>query len=150
MDVTKANLGLNRPSLLLWLFLFFVFKIVILIIFFKLQIHFLPTITKEIIMFIYFIISIYAIICVRYFNVFISNLHNWTHDCIERFSKIWNRQCCFNSLLLNGTFLYPLKTENFWFSDLFRGYRDGTLTWNELKQMILVTSMSTLTFFLWH
>ena len=67
MDVTKANLGLNRPSLLLWLFLFFVFKIVILIIFFKLQIHFLPTITKEIIMFIYFTISIYAIICVRYF-----------------------------------------------------------------------------------
>ena len=27
MDVTKANLGLNRPSLLLWLFLFFVIKI---------------------------------------------------------------------------------------------------------------------------
>ena len=67
MDVTKANLGLNRPSLLLWIFLFFVFKIVILLIFFTLQIHFLPTITKEIIMFIYFTISLYAIICVRYF-----------------------------------------------------------------------------------
>ena len=28
-------------------------------------------------------------------------------------------------------FLYPLKTsENFWFSDVLRGYRNGTLVWN--------------------
>ena len=32
---------------------------------------------------------------------------------------------------LNFTFLYPLTTsENLWFSDVFRGYIDGTLAWN--------------------
>ena len=29
----------------------------------------------------------------------------------------------------NGPFLYSLKmSENYWFSDVFRGYRNGTLT----------------------
>ena len=31
-------------------------------------------------------------------------------------------------------FIYPLETsENFWFSDVFRGYRNGTLAWNGLR-----------------
>ena len=38
-----------------------------------------------------------------------------------------------NLFQVNVVFLYPLKTsENLWFSDVFRGYRKGTLTWNGL------------------
>ena len=34
-----------------------------------------------------------------------------------------------NLFQVNVVFLYPLKTsENLWFSDVFRGYRKGTLT----------------------
>ena len=34
-----------------------------------------------------------------------------------------------NPILANDSFIYPLKTlENLWFSDVFRGYRNKTLT----------------------
>ena len=58
----------------------------------------------------------------------------------------------FNIFQVNVPFLYPLKTsditgflmfsgviENFryhWFSNVFRGYRKGTLVWNDLKLQI--------------
>ena len=36
--------------------------------------------------------------------------------------------CLINPFQANVPFLYPLKTsENLWFSDVFRGYRKGTL-----------------------
>ena len=38
-----------------------------------------------------------------------------------------------------GLFLYLLKTENLWFSDVFRGYRKRSVTWNGLKESGLVT-----------
>ena len=39
---------------------------------------------------------------------------------------------CFNPFQANIPFLYPLKrSENLWFSDLFRGYRKRTVTWKE-------------------
>ena len=38
-----------------------------------------------------------------------------------------------NSFHATGLFLYPLKaTENLWFSDVFRGYREGLVVWNGL------------------
>ena len=33
----------------------------------------------------------------------------------------------FNPFKPDVPFQYPLKTENFWFSDVFRGYRNGIL-----------------------
>ena len=42
-------------------------------------------------------------------------------------------QNTFNPFQANVPFLYPLKTsENLWFSEVFRGYRKGTLAWNGL------------------
>ena len=39
-----------------------------------------------------------------------------------------------NPFLSNATFLYPLKmSENLWFSDVFRGYRNMTLDKNGLR-----------------
>ena len=41
-----------------------------------------------------------------------------------------------NPFLVNVLFLHPLKTsENLWFSNIFRGYRNGTLLWNGLKNV---------------
>ena len=41
-------------------------------------------------------------------------------------------------LMVNVPFLYPLETsENQGFSDVFRGYRNGTLTWNELIYILV-------------
>ena len=38
-------------------------------------------------------------------------------------------------------FLYPLKTsENFWFSDVFRGYRERPVSWNGLMDLKLLKS----------
>ena len=39
-----------------------------------------------------------------------------------------------NSFHTNVPFLYPLKTlENLWFSDVFRGYRNGIWSWDGLN-----------------
>ena len=36
----------------------------------------------------------------------------------------------------------PLKTsKNLWFSDVFRGYQNRTVAWNELKQLLRHTSL---------
>ena len=41
---------------------------------------------------------------------------------------------CLNPFSTNVPLLYPLKTsKNFWFSDIFRGYRSGTLVENGLS-----------------
>ena len=40
-----------------------------------------------------------------------------------------------NPFQANVPYLYPLKTSgNLWFSDVFRGYRKGTLAWNGLNR----------------
>ena len=40
-----------------------------------------------------------------------------------------------NSFQVNVLFLYPQKTsEKLWFSDVFRGYRKGTLAWYRLNK----------------
>ena len=39
-----------------------------------------------------------------------------------------------NPFSTNVPLLYPLKTENFRFSDVFRGYRSGTLVENGLTR----------------
>ena len=52
---------------------------------------------------------------------------------------------CFNPFLTNVSLLYPLKTsENQLFSDVFRGYRSGTLVENGSKQLILPISSELL------
>ena len=43
----------------------------------------------------------------------------------------------FNPFHTNSPFLYPVKTsESLWISDIFRGYKNGTLEWNGLKKEI--------------
>ena len=37
-----------------------------------------------------------------------------------------------NPFSINVLIIYPLKTENLWFSVVFRGYRSGTLVENGL------------------
>ena len=46
-----------------------------------------------------------------------------------------SKQCTINPFHANGLFLYPLETlENLWFSDVFRGYRNGPVAYNGLMQ----------------
>ena len=62
----------------------------------------------------------------------------------QNFSIFWDIFLYFNhyiqifyisSFHANAPFLYPLKTsENIWFSDVFREYRNETLAWNGLIQ----------------
>ena len=69
----------------------------------------------------------------KYFDYFIIKiwwlLYYWniiTTKAIRIFVNI-------NPFHTNVPFLYPLKTlENLWFSDVFRGYRNGTLAWKVL------------------
>ena len=43
----------------------------------------------------------------------------------------------FNPFHATDFFLYPLKTsENLWFSNVFRGYRERPVTWNGLKAFV--------------
>ena len=53
-----------------------------------------------------------------------------------KFAPLWNSfksNTSINPFQTNAPFLYPLKTsENLQFSDVFRGYRKGTLAWNWL------------------
>ena len=50
------------------------------------------------------------------------------------------QQSYINPFQTNVSFLYPLKTsENRRFSDVFRGYRKGTLAWNRLRYLIRYT-----------
>ena len=46
---------------------------------------------------------------------------DYAHDSALRAANE-NNQLLFNPLLSSFVFLYPLKTGNLWFSDLFRGY----------------------------
>ena len=73
-------------------------------------------------------------VSMRFFSNFLISLS------LKSFSSSWR-----NSYLLRLPFLIlftpmfhfysPLKTlENFWFSDIFRGYRNRTLTWNGLMK----------------
>ena len=36
---------------------------------------------------------------------------------------VWLGMVVINPFHVTGSFLYPLKTENIWFSDVFRGYK---------------------------
>ena len=46
----------------------------------------------------------------------------------------------FNPFQPNVPFLFPLKTsENLWFSNIFRGYRNGTLALNGLQAVPVIT-----------
>ena len=55
-----------------------------------------------------------------------------------------NRIMSINPLESNVTFLYPLKTsENLWFSDVFRGYRNVTLDSNGLKRSGIPSNLSS-------
>ena len=40
---------------------------------------------------------------------------------------------------VTGLFLYPLKTENLWFSDVFRGYRKRSMAWTRLILFIYLS-----------
>ena len=55
-----------------------------------------------------------------------------------------------NSFLAVVSFLYPLKTYNLWFSDVFRRYRKRSVAWNGLmlyiKQQFAVTTYYHLRF----
>ena len=43
----------------------------------------------------------------------------------------------FKQFQTNVPFIYPLKTsESLWFSDIFWGYRKGTLAWNGLTRQL--------------
>ena len=44
-----------------------------------------------------------------------------------------------NPFHITGRFVYPLKTsENFWFSDIFKGYRKRQVAWIGLKLLKLI------------
>ena len=45
---------------------------------------------------------------------------------------LWHLNLIFNPFYAPSVFLYPLKTENLWFSDVFKGYRKRPVTWNGL------------------
>ena len=49
-----------------------------------------------------------------------------------------------NPFSTNVPLLYPLKTENLRFSDVFRGYRSGTLVGNRLKNYNHFQKLKTL------
>ena len=79
--------------------------------------------------------SLFGVTLVRIFSIFSPNAGKY---CLEKlrirslFTQWW-------SLILNPfhasiSFLYPLKTsEKLWFSNVFRGYRNETLTRNGFK-----------------
>ena len=47
-----------------------------------------------------------------------------------------------NPFHITGRFLYPLKTsENFWFSDVFKGYRKRQVAWIGLKLLKLILNL---------
>ena len=46
-----------------------------------------------------------------------------------------------NSFKANVLFIYPLKMpENLWFSDVFRGYRNGTLAQKKVNDAMMTRS----------
>ena len=52
------------------------------------------------------------------------------------FMKGWRGVGLFNPFQVSVPFLYLLKmSENFWFSDVFRSYGDGTLAWIGLRKV---------------
>ena len=80
----------------------------------------------------------------------VKKLFWWWH--IRDFLKILNSSDmqCLNCKLIHSinpfhasiSFLYPLKTSgNLWFSDVFKGYRNGTLTWKGLGCIALSISL---------
>ena len=59
-------------------------------------------------------------------------LFAWPSNFGKRFPSI-------NPFQVNVPFLYLLKTsENQRFSDVFRGYRKGTFTWNGLQKLVIM------------
>ena len=63
-----------------------------------------------------------VLVSVRFSNVF--------RGCRKR-SVTWLKWV--NLFHVNVPFLYPLKTsENLWFSDVFSGYKNGTLAWKNV------------------
>ena len=60
-------------------------------------------------------------------NAYVLKVSVWEHDMLCAL------EININPFQANAPFLYPLKTlENLQFSDVFRGNRKGTLTWNGL------------------
>ena len=56
---------------------------------------------------------------------------------VVQWTLVWLLYCSLSTFHATGLLLYPLKTsENLWFSDVFRGYRKGPVTWNGLNQYI--------------
>ena len=45
---------------------------------------------------------------------------------------LWHLNLIFNPFYAPNVSLYPLKTENLWFSDVFKRYRKRPVTWNGL------------------
>ena len=77
-------------------------------------------------------------------SLFCFSVVNTLVGFLSYFSRLFSDILLWFILFVNpfhatGVILYPLKTsENLWFSDIFRGYRERPVTWNGLTQTRLL------------
>ena len=68
-------------------------------------------------------------------------IHSWYTTSVIQKSRIMKNHCQTNPFHAKVPFLYLLKTsKNLWFSDVFRGYRNGKLAWKGFTSFVLLVS----------